>query len=166
MKDDLIQIVSHTFNLKQPKKYKTDIFTIFSQRKVIIEKADAENIDTEITIQIPESCTLFVATKFEGQEIQKIIGPCKKRLWLTLLNQSYFEEYIINKRDITGYIVIDPPNAFKVEYVVKEKPSRRLRQKKYPDNYLPKDWLKRWKKFFEKKKNISSRPSPDRRVSQ
>ena len=47
---------------------------------MIIEKADTENIDTEITIKIPESCTLFVAAKFEGQEIQKIIGPCKKRL--------------------------------------------------------------------------------------
>ena len=69
MKGNLIQIVSHKFNLKQPKKYKTDIFTIFSQRKMIIEKADTKNIDTETTIKIPESCTLFVATKFKGQEI-------------------------------------------------------------------------------------------------
>ena len=153
MKDkNLIQIVSYNFNLKKLKKYKKDIFTIFSQRKVIIEKADTENIDTEITIKIPKSCTLFVATNFEGQEIQKIIGPCKKRLWLTLLNQSYLEEYLINKGNIIDYIVIDPPNAFKVEYVAKEKPSRQLRQEKYPDNYLPKDWWKCWKKFFEKKK--------------
>ena len=166
MKDkNLIQIVSYNFNLKKLKKYKKDIFTIFSQRKVIIEKADTENIDTEITIKIPRSCTLFVATNFEGQEIQKIIGPCKKRLWLTLLKQSYFEEYLINKGVIIGYIVIDPPNAFKVEYVAKEKPSRQLRQKKYPDNYLPKDWLKRRKKFFERKKNISSRQlSSNRRI--
>ena len=78
MKDDLIQIVSHTFNLKQPKKYKTDIFTIFSQRKVIIEKADAENIDTEITIKIPESCTLFVATKFEGKRFKKLLDLAKR----------------------------------------------------------------------------------------
>ena len=41
-----------------------------------------------------------------------------------------FEEYLINKGDIIGYIVIDPPNAFEVEYFAKEKPSRQLRQKK------------------------------------
>ena len=76
--NNLIHIVSHSFNLKKPKKYKIDIFTIFSQRKVIIEKADTENIDTEITIKIPKSCTLFIATKFEGQEIQKIIDLAKK----------------------------------------------------------------------------------------
>ena len=42
---------------------------------MIIEKADTENIDTEISIKIPKSRTLFISTKFEGQEIQKIIGP-------------------------------------------------------------------------------------------
>ena len=152
MDNNLIQIVSHNLNLKKLKKYKTDIFTIFSQRKVIIEKADTENIDTEITIKIPKSCTLFVATNFEGQEIQKIIGPCKKRLWLTLLNQSYFEEYILNKGDIIGYIVIDPPNAFKVEYIAKEKPSRQPRQKNIQITIFPKTGRSTGKNSSKRKK--------------
>ena len=32
-------------------------------------------IDTELSIKLPENSSAFLATKFEGQEIQKIIGP-------------------------------------------------------------------------------------------
>ena len=74
-----------------------------------------------------------------------------KKDWLTLPNQSYFEEYIINKGDIIGYIV-DPPNAFKVEYVEKEKPLRQLQQKKYPDNYYPKTGRSAGKNSSKRKK--------------
>ena len=45
------------------------IFTIFAQRKLVIEEADTETIDTELTIDLPENCTAFLATKFEGQDI-------------------------------------------------------------------------------------------------
>ena len=31
-------------------------------------------IDTELSIKLPENSNAFLATKFEGQEVQKIIG--------------------------------------------------------------------------------------------
>ena len=99
-------------------------------------------IDTELLIKLPENSNTFLATKFEGQEIQKIIHPTngKKRLWITLLNESYFEKYIINKGHVIGYFVTKPDNI-KVHNATKEKTSRR--KMKYPNNYLPKDCSKR-----------------------
>ena len=72
-------------------------------------------IDTELSIKLPENSSAFLATKFEGQEIQKIIGPTngKKRLWITLLNESYFENDNINKGDVIGYFIIRPDNIKK-----------------------------------------------------
>ena len=54
----------------------------------------------------------------------------QKKALVNAVKPVVFEEYLINKGDIIGYIVIDPPNAFEVEYFAKEKPSRQLRQKK------------------------------------
>ena len=105
---------------------------------------------------MPEKSTAFLAIKFEGQDIQKFIGPCRKRLWLTLLNQSYSENYQIKKGDVIGYLLLEPDN-FNVHYVAKEKTSsRRQKKTKYPSNYLPKDWWKRWKNYFEKKRKSRS----------
>ena len=68
-------------------------------------------------------------------------------MWLTLLNDSYFEKYTIKKGDIIGYLVIEPEDL-KVHYKTKKKPPNQTRIP--PDNYLPKEW--NWKKFWEKKK--------------
>ena len=87
-------------------------------------------------------------TKSEGQEIQKIIGPTNgsKRLWINLLNESYFNKYQINKGDVIGYLVIELEDI-KLHYAKKEKPSRK--KMKQPNNYLPKDWSKRYKRYFQ-----------------
>ena len=75
----------------------------------------------------------------------------------TLLNESYFEPYIIEKGSVLGNLVIEPEDT-KVYYAAKEKNSRS--KTKAPNNYLPKDWKKSWKKYFENKK-VSSL---DRRI--
>ena len=72
----------------------------------------------------------------------------KKSLWITLLNESYFEKYTINKGDVIGYLIIEPDDI-KVHYATKEKSSRW--KTKPPNNYSPKDWQKRWKNYFQKK---------------
>ena len=71
-------------------------------------------------IKLPENTTACLITKFEGQEIQKIIGPAKKRLWITLLNESYFESYIIEKGSALGYLVIELEDI-KLYYATKKK---------------------------------------------
>ena len=155
-----VKITSEKYNLKKPQNNEKNIFTLYSPKKAIIEKADTLSIDTELSIKLPENSLAFVATKFEGQEILKIIGPTntKKRLWITLLNESYLNKYQINKGDVIGYLIIEPDNIKTHYEEAKKKPSRQ----RDPNNYLPKDWSKRWKKYFQKKKDISS---SDRRVS-
>ena len=91
-------------------------------------------------------------TKFEGQEILEIICPTttKKRLWITLLNKSYLNKYHINKGALLDILLLSQTMS---RYTMrkKEKPSR---QKKCPNNYLPKDWLSSGK-TTSKRKNTS-----------
>ena len=146
-----VSLISENCQLKQQKRSKNNIFIIYSPIKEIIEEADTVILDTEISIKLPENVNAFLATKFEGQEIQKIIGPTngKKRLWISLLNESYLTNYQIKKGDFIGYLIIEP-NDIKVQYAPKEKTSK---NKRPPDNYFPKDWSKRWKSYFEKKRS-------------
>ena len=129
-------ILSEDFKLKQPKKSEKNIFTIYLLKKETIETADTLPIDTGLSVKVPENVNVFLATKFEGQEIIKIIGPTstRKRLWITLLNQSIFEKYTINKGDVIGYLITKPEDI-KVHYATKGKIARQ----KTPNNYLPKD---------------------------
>ena len=143
-----VRIVSEKYNLKKPQKNEKNIFTIYSPQKAIIEEADTLSIDTELSIKLPGNSAAFVPTKFEGQEILKIIGPTntKKRLWITLLNESYLNKYHINKGEVIGYLVIEPDNIKTHYEETKKKPSRQ----RHPNNFLPKDWSKRLKKILPK----------------
>ena len=107
-----VKIISEKYNLKKTQKNEKKIFTLYSPKKAIIEKADTLSIDTEVSIKLPENSSDFVVTKFEGQEILKIIGPTstKKRLRKTLLNESYLTKCQINEVDVIGYLIIEPDN--------------------------------------------------------
>ena len=132
-----VSLISENCKLKQPKKSKKNIFTFFLPKKETIEEADTVTFDTEISIKLPENANAFLATKFEEQEIIKIISltNSKKRLWITQLNKSYLEKYQINKGDVIGYLIIEQ-NDIKVHYASKEITSKKARP---PDNYFPKD---------------------------
>ena len=150
-----VTIFSENFKLKHPKKCEKNLFIIYSPEKETIEEADTLDIDTELSIKLHENVNAFLTTKFEGQKIQKIIGPTNgsKRPWINLLNESYFNKYQINKEDVIGYLIIGLEDI-KVHYTKKEKPSRK--KAKQTNNYLPKDWSERCKNYFQKKKDVSS----------
>ena len=155
MGDRIIKLISDKSNLIKPKKYKNNIFTIFAQNRSSIKIAETENIDTELIIDLPENFTAFFTTKFEGQDIQKLVEPCRKRLWINILSESYLKEYQIKKEDLIGYLVIEPDNPGKinVHYIAKEKSSGQKRKMaNLPDNYLAENWEKEYKNFFFKKK--------------
>ena len=90
----------------------------------------------------------FLVTKFEDQEIIKINGQTKKRLWITLLNESYLNNYQIKKGDDIGYLLIEPSDI-EIYYATKQKINQKT---KCPINYLPKNWSEKWKDYFQKKK--------------
>ena len=116
----LAKLVPCNKKLKQPKQFEGNIFTMYSPKKATVEKADTLTIDTELMLTLPEESKAFLTTKFTGQHIQNITGPVKQRLWITLLNESYFEKYTIDKGDIIGYLVVEPDNL-KVQYEAKQK---------------------------------------------
>ena len=93
----LARLISDNIKLKKPTRSRNNIFKIYLLKNACIECADTLTIDTELTIKLPENSKAYLATKFEGQKIEEIIGPKKQRLWLTLLNESYFEKYKIKK---------------------------------------------------------------------
>ena len=145
---EFIRNISEKNNLKKPKKNEKNIFTLYPPKKEIIKKADTISIDTEISIKLPENSSAFLVTKFEDQEIIKIIGPAKKRLWITLLNESYLNNYQIKKGDEIGYLIIEP-STIKIHYETKQKI---IQKTKCPINYLPKNWSKKYKDYVQEKK--------------
>ena len=55
--------------------------------------------------------------------------------------------YQIKKGDEIGYLIIEP-STIKIHYETKQKI---IQKTKYPINYLPKNWSKKWKDYFQKK---------------
>ena len=141
--------------LKKPSEAKNNILTLYSPRSACIERADTLTIDTELILYLPKESTAHLVTKFQGQKIKTIVGPKTERLWLTLLNESYFDKYKIRSRDIIGYLIIEPEDL-KIYY----EQNTPVKAQRPPDNYLSKEWSKNWKKYWQKKKEISNRRVP------
>ena len=120
--------------IKKPYRSKENILTIHSPKSCCIEIADTLSIDAGITINLPENLQQNLTTKFKGQNIQTIEDPTKQRIWITLLNESYFYKYKIQKGDLIGHLVVEPKN---IEIKYEKNPPPRP-----PNNYLPKEWSK------------------------
>ena len=91
--------------LKKPFRSKENILAIHSPKKYVIQEADTTTVDTGIIINLPTKSTAYVATEFKGQKIKERRGPQKKRVRITLLNESYFQKHRINKDEVVGYLL-------------------------------------------------------------
>ena len=151
-REEMATLVINNTNLKKPSQTKNNILTLYSPISTCIERADTLTIDTEFILHLPKDSTTHLVTKFQGQKIKTIVGPKIERLWLTLLNESYFDKYKIKRRDTIGYLVIEPKDL-KTYYEKKNPPVKSWRP---PYNYLPKEWSKNWKKYWQKKKEVST----------
>ena len=98
--------------IKKTFQSRENILAVYSPRIYIIPEADTVTIDTEIIINLPQNSKVYLTTKFKGQKIKEIRGPQKKRLRITLLNESYFQKHIIKKGDIVGYLLSPNSNFF------------------------------------------------------
>ena len=124
--------------IKKPFRSKENILAIYLPKKYMSQEEDTTTVDTEIIINLPTKSTAYVATKFKGQKIKEIRGPQKKRLRITLLNESYFQKHRINKDEVVGYLL--SPDS---EFCIHEK--QKKKHNKIPENYLLK--TRKWKKF-------------------
>ena len=80
--------------------------------------------------------------KFENQNIKEFIGPCKKRLWIEILNSSFLSNLNTKKGDLIGYLLFEPDKNVNLFYI-KKKSTYSQKKKRCPDNYLPKNWSKK-----------------------
>ena len=161
----LAKLVSCNGKLKKPRKSEGNIFTIYFLKKATIEQAETVTIDTGLVLKLPEQSQAYLFTKFTGQNIKELVGPTKQRLWITLLNESYFEKYTISKGDIVGYLVFES-DTLKVQYEAKEKQPRQSlsshTKRKYPGDYLPQNWQWELKNYWQKTTSTTT----DRQISQ
>ena len=102
----LARLVSYNKKLKKPKKSEKNIFTIYSPKKACIERADKLTIDTELVIKLPENTQAYLATKFEGHKIHKIVGPNLEKNIFKKLRNNYSNKCLIIKKNHFSYIII------------------------------------------------------------
>ena len=105
--------------IKKPFRSRENILAVYSPRKYIIPEADTVTIDTEIIINLPQNSKVYLTTKFKSQKIKEIRAsphppPQKKRLRITMLNESYFQKHIIKKGEIVGYL-LSPNSNFSIQ---------------------------------------------------
>ena len=100
--------------IKKPQRSKENISTIHSPKSCSIKNANTISIDTGITVNLPKNSTAHLTKKIKGQKIKEIKGPKTERLWLTLLNESYFEKHKIKQEVYRIFINI----TFKFTYKI------------------------------------------------
>ena len=86
--------------IKKPYKSKENFLTILSPKSYTIENAKTISKDTGIINKKKKKSTAHLTTKFRGQKLIEIKGPKKERLWLTLLNESYFENIKLKREKL------------------------------------------------------------------
>ena len=140
-KHNMIRLKLLSNKIKKPFRSRENILAIYSPRKCIIPESNARTNDTEIIINLLQNSTVFLTTKFKGKKIKELKDPLKKRLRITLLNESYFHKYIVEKGDIIGYS-LSPDSTISIQKYEKKK------KHKIPANYLLQkwDWKNSWKK--------------------
>ena len=138
---------SDKFNLKKPQHLKENVYVLYSLKIVIIETANSRIMNRNIILKLPLKAKAFVATRFRGEDIQGI-DKQKQRLWIAILNESYFERLTIIKDTPLGFLVIKPENL-KVQYEAIKRPKKQ--------KGLPKNWDEKWKSYWQKKKTSSTK---------
>lgn len=134
----VVRLKSDKVGLKKLEHLKNNIFIIYSPKTVVIETENTTTVDTELILKLPSEARAFL------KKIQEINDGQKHRLWITVLNESYFDKDTIKKDEPLGYLFVEPEHL-KVHY----EEAKRQRRSKKQKNYLPRDWEKR---YWQKKK--------------
>ena len=126
--------------IKRPQHLKDNVFVICSAKTLVIEPADSTKIEAGIVLHLPKEAKAFIASKFRSQDIYEV-NKQKSRLWIEILNSSYFEKLKRKIKTPLGFFVIEP-EKLKSKYETKKKPKKQTG--------LPNNWYKTWKMYWQK----------------
>ena len=76
--------------IKRSQHLKDKVFIICSPKTLVIEPLDSTKIEAGIVLHLPKEAKAFIASKFRSQDIYEV-NKQKSRLWIEILNTSYFE---------------------------------------------------------------------------
>ena len=124
-----IKILSDKIKMIDPQRFQKNIFSIFAQKSLVIETADIEKINTELLVDLPENYSAYLTTKFKNQTIKEFIGPCKKRLWIEILNSSYLNKLNIKKGTLSVAYCLNQMKTLMYSISERKNPTTRRKKK-------------------------------------
>ena len=86
-------------------------------------------IDTEMVVFLPSNWKGFVTSIFRGDEINEICSQ-KQRLWIEILNRSFWRNDQNKKNESLGFLVIIPEDL-KLKYESTAKKKKESRPKEF-----------------------------------
>ena len=125
-------------SVKNPMHIQKNVFLLYTPRRISIEPAANEKIDTEIFASLPRSSRGYVTSQFRTDENYELFYG-KHHLWVEILNKSFEDTIEIKKGHAIGFFIAEPENLkFQhVSYKVKAKNKTKSTQKK-TDRRFPK----------------------------
>ena len=96
---------------------------LFICHDIKVEWATYRRIDKEVFVFLPTNSRGFITSKFNVDELKEVFEGAQC-LWIEMLNRS-FEDTIINKNKLLGFLLIEPENL-KLQHIP---PKKRIKQK-------------------------------------
>ena len=81
---------------------------LFICHDIKVEWATYRRIDKEVFVFLPTNSRGFITSKFNVDELKEVFEGAQC-LWIEMLNRS-FEDTIINKNKLLGFLLIEPEN--------------------------------------------------------
>ena len=81
---------------------------LFICHDIKVESASYRRIDKEVFVFLPTNSRGFITSKFNVDELKEVFEG-EHCLWIEILNRS-FEDTIINKNKLLGFLLIEPEN--------------------------------------------------------
>ena len=88
-------------------------FLIYAPRKLKFPPAEFTKYDTEVTVTLPRDSQGFFGSKYKD-EIEQFLS-IKERLWIGILNKSFFEDIVIGKGQVLEFFILKTDKRFTVK---------------------------------------------------
>ena len=126
--NDKIILKRDNANLKKPFHLKNNIFLIYSPKNREFP-GEFQRIDSGIVSFLLKNARGFITSKFREDKIKEILNG-EQRLWMEIINKSFYLPIEISKGCVLGFFVAEPEHLkFQYETTKKIKKVRKKGQK-------------------------------------